>query len=125
MRLPSGENVMCESASCGDLRRSAENRSAIEIGFVGCCAFTFQKIDKIYVRRENRAEVKRIRRRHDLRVAFRWQMVQPEAALAFVQDDAQDVFAVRRDGRRYRVAVLRKLSDGEILEGNWCGAMNQ
>ena len=107
MRLPSGENVIgIIRLVHGELRRAAQNRRAIEIGFVGAGAFALQEINKIAIGREDRAEVDRVGRRNDLRVAVGGQMIQPQAALSFVQHHAQHIFSVGRNRGGHRSAVL-------------------
>src|SRR5208282_1821833 len=56
-------------------------------------------------------------------IAARGNVAQPQALLSLIDQYAEYVLAVRRDGRRSRLARVRDLRDCEILEWQRSGAV--
>jgi hypothetical protein len=75
------------------------------------------KIQVVAVRRKPQTDIGCRRRSYDLGVAVGWDVAQPQASLVVVYEDAQDVFAVRRDGNAAAFASFGNLADGKILKG--------
>src|ERR1700676_4943000 len=98
------------------LRRSPQQRSAIEKLQLRIPAIAAHKIKIVSIRRETQPAVIELSRRFYLRITVRRHIPQPEACQSLVSGYAENVFAIGRDGHAHGVAGVSHLGDGNILK---------
>src|ERR1700691_274694 len=104
---------------------TTEYWSTVQVLERAAADFRTNEIQVIAVRRKAQALVTHKCRSDDLGVAAGGNVAQPQALMAVVVDDVEDIFAVWGDGNERGFSGLGYLADGKVLERSRLGAREE